>query len=334
MSFKDFLKDKLGFLVYNFAFLLFTIAVIIFSPIDTLLVDTIVYILIVNIAFSLIYILTGYIKKNRFLEKIKNNTFKVSTNDIELIKYTNEEKIYLDIIKDYQNQCDDIIDINTKKFEENKEIMSMWVHDIKIPIAIIKLVLEQNENLIEEKTSDDIDKEIFRIENSVERILYLSRLEDFHKDFLIQEVNIEKIIRDIIKKYSKYFISKKIILNLNNLNYTVLSDEKWLYFIFEQLLNNSLKYASIEDNISIYCKTYKNYLQLRVEDTGCGIKKEDLNRIFNKGFTGNNGRNNAKSTGLGLYLVKELCDKLGHKIDVDSEYNQYTKITITFKDYL
>ncbi|MCC0648738.1 sensor histidine kinase [Clostridioides sp. ZZV15-6598] len=334
MSFKDFLKDKLGFLVYNFAFLLFTIAVIIFSPIDTLLVDTIVYILIVNIAFSLIYILTGYIKKNRFLEKIKNNTFKVSTNDIELIKCTNEEKIYLDIIKDYQNQCDDIIDINTKKFEENKEIMSMWVHDIKIPIAIIKLVLEQNENLIEEKTSDDIDKEIFRIENSVERILYLSRLEDFHKDFLIQEVNIEKIIRDIIKKYSKYFISKKIILNLNNLNYTVLSDEKWLYFIFEQLLNNSLKYASIEDNISIYCKTYKNYLQLRVEDTGCGIKKEDLNRIFNKGFTGNNGRNNAKSTGLGLYLVKELCDKLGHKIDVDSEYNQYTKITITFKDYL
>ncbi|MGX9757771.1 ATP-binding protein [Clostridioides difficile] len=334
MSFKDFLKDKLGFLVYNFAFLLFTIAVIIFSPIDTILVDTIVYILIVNIVFSFIYILTGYIKKNRFLEKIKNNTFKVSTNGIELIKCTNEEKIYLDIIKDYQNQCDDIIDINTKKFEENKETMSMWVHDIKIPIAIIKLVLEQNENLIEEKISDDIDKEIFRIENSVEMILYLSRLEDFHKDFLIQEVNIEKIIRDIIKKYSKYFISKKIILNLNNLNYTVLSDEKWLYFIFEQLLNNSLKYSSIEDNISIYCKTYKNYLQLRVEDTGCGIKKEDLNRIFNKGFTGNNGRNSAKSTGLGLYLVKELCDKLGHKIDVDSEYNQYTKITITFKDYL
>lgn len=334
MSFKDFLKDKLGFLVYNFAFLLFTISVIIFSPINTLLVDTIVYILIVNIVFSFIYILTSYIKKNRFLEKIKNNTFKVSTNDIELIKCTNEEKIYLDIIKDYQNQCDDIIDINTKKFEENKEIMSMWVHDIKIPIAIIKLVLEQNENLIEEKIADDIDKEIFRIENSVERILYLSRLEDFHKDFLIQEVKIEKIIRDIIKKYSKYFISKKIILNLNNLNYTVLSDEKWLYFIFEQLLNNSLKYASIEDNISIYCKTYKNYLQLRVEDTGCGIKKEDLNRIFNKGFTGNNGRNNAKSTGLGLYLVKELCDKLGHKIDVDSVYNQYTKITITFSDYL
>ena len=152
-----------------------------------------------------------------------------------------------------------------------------------------------------------------------------------YKDFLIQEVNIEKIIRNIIKKYSKYFISKKIILDLNNLNFKVLSDEKWLYFIFEQLLSNSLKYSSLGDNISIYCKRTKNYLQLRVEDTGCGIKKEDLNRIFNKGFTGNNGRNNSKSTGLGLYLVKELCDKLGHKIDVDSEYNQYTKFTITFK---
>ncbi|WP_227452578.1 ATP-binding protein [Clostridioides sp. ES-S-0108-01] len=213
----------------------------------------------------------------------------------------------------YQYQCNNIINNNIKKFEENKEILNMWVHDVKMPIAIIKLILEQNENLIDEK------------------ILYLSRLDDFHKDFLIQEVNIEKIIRDIIRKYSKYFISKKIILNLNHLNFKVLYDEKWLYFIFEQLLSNSLKYSLLGDNISIYCKKTKNYLQLRVEDTGCGIKKEDLNRIFSKGFTGNNGRNNSKSTGLGLYLVKELCDKLGHKIDVDSEYNQYTKFTITFK---
>lgn len=144
-------------------------------------------------------------------------------------------------------------------------------------------------------------------------------------------MNIEKIIRSITRKYSKYFILKKIILDLNNLNFKVLSDDKWLYFIFEQLLSNSLKYSSLGDNISIYCKTTKNYLQLRVEDTGCGIKKEDLNRIFNKGFTGNNGRNNAKSTGLRLYLAKELYDKLVHKIDVDSEYNQYTKFTITFK---
>ncbi|CZR96911.1 Sensor histidine kinase GraS [Clostridioides difficile] len=276
-------------------------------------------------------LLISYIKKNKFLNNIKNDIAQINSHDIELIKCKNEEKIYLNTIKNYQYKCNKIINNNVKKFEENKEIMSMWVHDIKMPIAIIKLTLEQNEDLIDEKISNDIDNEIFRIENSVEKILYLSKLEDFHKDFLIQEVNIEKIIRDIIRKYSKYFISKKIILGLNNLNFKVLSDEKWLYFIFEQLLSNSLKYSSLGDNISIYCKTTKNYLQLRVEDTGCGIKKEDLNRIFNKGFTGNNGRNNAKSTGLGLYLAKELCDKLGHKIDVDSEYNQYTKFTITFK---
>ncbi|HID8236704.1 TPA: HAMP domain-containing histidine kinase [Clostridioides difficile] len=331
MSFKDFLKDKLGFLVYNFTFLIFTVSVIIFSTVDVFLTDTILYILVVNVVFLFLYLFISYIKKNKFLDKIKNDTFKINMNDIELARCKNEEKIYLNIIKNHQYQCNNIINNNIEKFEENKEILNMWVHDVKIPIAIIKLILEQNENLIDEKISDDIDSEIFRIENSVEKILYLSRLEDFHKDFLIQEVNIEKIIRNIIKKYSKYFISKKIILDLNNLNFKVLSDEKWLYFIFEQLLSNSLKYSSLGDNISIYCKRTKNYLQLRVEDTGCGIKKEDLNRIFNKGFTGNNGRNNSKSTGLGLYLVKELCDKLGHKIDVDSEYNQYTKFTITFK---
>lgn len=331
MSFKDFLKDKLGFLIYNFTFLIFTITVILFSPVDIFLTDTILYILIINVVFLLLYLLISYIKKNKFLNNIKNDIAQINSHDIELIKCKNEEKIYLNTIKNYQYKCNKIINNNVKKFEENKEIMSMWVHDIKMPIAIIKLTLEQNEDLIDEKISNDIDNEIFRIENSVEKILYLSKLEDFHKDFLIQEVNIEKIIRDIIRKYSKYFISKKIILGLNNLNFKVLSDEKWLYFIFEQLLSNSLKYSSLGDNISIYCKTTKNYLQLRVEDTGCGIKKEDLNRIFNKGFTGNNGRNNAKSTGLGLYLAKELCDKLGHKIDVDSEYNQYTKFTITFK---
>ncbi|CZS05869.1 Sensor histidine kinase GraS [Clostridioides difficile] len=331
MSFKDFLKDKLGFLIYNFTFLIFTIAVILFSPVEIFLTDTILYILIINVVFLLLYLLISYIKKNKFLNNIKNDIAQINSHDIELIKCKNEEKIYLNTIKNYQYKCNKIINNNVKKFEENKEIMSMWVHDIKMPIAIIKLTLEQNEDLIDEKISNDIDNEIFRIENSVEKILYLSKLEDFHKDFLIQEVNIEKIIRDIIRKYSKYFISKKIILGLNNLNFKVLSDEKWLYFIFEQLLSNSLKYSSLGDNISIYCKTTKNYLQLRVEDTGCGIKKEDLNRIFNKGFTGNNGRNNAKSTGLGLYLAKELCDKLGHKIDVDSEYNQYTKFTITFK---
>ncbi|MCI9975833.1 MULTISPECIES: HAMP domain-containing histidine kinase [unclassified Clostridioides] len=331
MSFKDFLKDKLGFLIYNFTFLIFTIAVILFSPVEIFLTDTILYILIINVVFLLLYLLISYIKKNKFLNNIKNDIAQINSHDIELIKCKNEEKIYLNTIKNYQYKCNKIINNNVKKFEENKEIMSMWIHDIKMPIAIIKLTLEQNEDLIDEKISNDIDNEIFRIENSVEKILYLSKLEDFHKDFLIQEVNIEKIIRDIIRKYSKYFISKKIILGLNNLNFKVLSDEKWLYFIFEQLLSNSLKYSSLGDNISIYCKTTKNYLQLRVEDTGCGIKKEDLNRIFNKGFTGNNGRNNAKSTGLGLYLAKELCDKLGHKIDVDSEYNQYTKFTITFK---
>ncbi|EGT4909891.1 sensor histidine kinase, partial [Clostridioides difficile] len=206
MSFKDFLKDKLGFLVYNFTFLIFTISVITFSPVDVFLTDTILYILVVNVVFLFLYLFISYIKKNKFLDKIKNDTFKINMNDIELARCKNEEKIYLNIIKNHQYQCHNIINNNIKKFEENKEILNMWVHDVKIPIAIIKLILEQNENLIDEKVSDDIDSEIFRIENSVEKILYLSRLEDFHKDFLIQEVNIEKIIRNIIKKYSKYFI--------------------------------------------------------------------------------------------------------------------------------
>ncbi|GMK65748.1 hypothetical protein [Clostridioides difficile] len=125
MSFKDFLKDKLGFLVYNFTFLIFTIAVIIFSPVDVFLIDTILYILVINVVFLFLYLFISYIKKNKFLDKIKNDTFKININTTELAKCKNEEKIYLNIIKNHQYQCNNIINKNIKKFEEKVQNMKL-----------------------------------------------------------------------------------------------------------------------------------------------------------------------------------------------------------------
>lgn len=331
MRFIDFIKDKFELFIFNFSFLAFVILVIIFSPLDIILLDTISYIVIVNLIFLSFYICISYYKKNGFfhslIEGININRF----NDINLFKLTNEEKIYVKLLKNYQEQWEDSMNKISNNFQRNTEIMDMWVHDIKIPISILKLIIERNEDPSCEQLLDKIDNEVMRIENSVERVLYLSRLEDFHNDFLIQEVQLEKMLREIIRRYSKYFISKKIKLNLDNLDFICLSDKKWLSFIFDQLINNALKYTESEGSISITGEKEDNSLIVIIRDTGCGIKKEDLNRIFNKGFTGNNGRNNAKSTGLGLYLVKELCNKLEHNIIVNSIYNEYTEFIIVFQ---
>ncbi|WP_250859224.1 sensor histidine kinase [Oceanirhabdus seepicola] len=253
-------------------------------------------------------------------------------NKVSLFKINNEEKQCLKLIKTYKKQTEDIINNTTDKFKENKEFMDIWVHDIKMPISILKIIIERNQVPECEKLLDKIDDEVTRIENSVERVLYLSRLESFHKDFLIQEVNLEKVVREIIRKYSKYFIANKIKLSLENVNYYALSDKKWLLFIFDQIISNALKYTESDDSISIIGEKTDNTFKVIIKDTGCGIKKEDLDRIFEKGFTGSRGRNMMKSTGLGLYLAKELCNKLGHHIHVHSKYNEYTEFIIVFKE--
>lgn len=331
MRFIDFIKDKFGLFIFNFSFLAFVILVIIFSPLDIILLDTISYIVIVNLIFLSLYICISYYKKNIFFHSLSECININRFNDINLFKLTNEEKIYVKLLKNCQEQWEDSMNKISNNFQRNTEIMDMWVHDIKMPISILKLIIERNENPSCEQLLDKIDNEVMRIENSVERVLYLSRLEDFHNDFLIQEVQLEKILREIIRRYSKYFISKKIKFNLDNVAFICLSDKKWLSFIFDQLINNALKYTESEDSISITGEKKDNSLIVIIRDTGCGIKKEDLNRIFNKGFTGNNGRNNAKSTGLGLYLVKELCNKLEHNIIVNSIYNEFTEFIIVFK---
>lgn len=334
MKFKDFLKDEKGLLVFNFAFLTFTILTILLSPIDKSLLSTCMYILIINIVFLTTHLSISYFKKTKFLNTLRNDINSNDFKSVGFLKPSNEEKIYIDLIKVYMEKCEDIIYENSTKFENNKEIMSIWVHDIKMPISIIKLIIEQNQDTFCEHTLDEIDNELMRIENAVERVLYFSKLENFHKDFLVQDVNIEKLVREVIRKYSKYFITNKINLSLNNLNYNILSDKKWLIFIFDQLIGNALKYTSINDAISIYTEVDKYYIKLHIKDTGCGIKKEDVNRIFDKGFTGNNGRNNAKSTGLGLYLVQELCNSLDHKIEVHSIYTEFTEFIVYFnKNY-
>ena len=171
-----------------------------------------------------------------------------------------------------------------------------------------------------------LQQELFKIERYVEMVLTYIRLDSISSDYVITKISLDEVVKDSVKKYATIFINKKIKLNYVSHETMVISDKKWLSFAFEQILGNSVKYSGTGGEITI--ETCEN--KLVIEDKGIGIKEEDLPRIFEKGFTGFNGRYEKKSSGLGLYLCKKILDKLGHHIEISSKVGEGTRIEITF----
>lgn len=203
------------------------------------------------------------------------------------------------------------------------EYYTMWVHQIKTPIAAMNLLLQ---------TDKDCDKallssELFKIEQYVEMVLSYIRLKSDSSDLVIKEYSLDAIIKQALRKYSTLFIRKKLSLNFKESGITVLTDEKWLLFVIEQILSNALKYTP-SGSISIY--TEETGKILVIEDTGIGIAPDDLPRVFERGFTGYNGRTDKKSTGIGLYLCKNILNKLSHTITIESKVANGTKVNIDF----
>ena len=200
---------------------------------------------------------------------------------------------------------------------------TLWAHQIKTPIAAMRLLL-QSENSCQSK--DELTMELFKIEQYVEMVLQYLRLGSDSTDFVIRKQPLDDIVREAVKKYSTTFIKKKISLEYRQTDAVVISDEKWLSFVIEQILSNALKYT-YSGKISIYLdENLPNTLV--IEDTGIGIQSEDLPRVFDKGYTGYNGRKDKKSTGIGLYLCRQVMNKLGHTMSIESEVGKGTKVKL------
>ena len=249
---------------------------------------------------------------------------------------------YMDIIEyDYQELAKELYQAKQELISKNriakKELLDyygMWVHQIKTPIAALDILLQNTERMLyqlDEKemmqkaiSVSDMKMELFKIEQYVEMALNYLRVEDISSDLVFKKHELDDMVRQVIRKYAKIFISKKIKIDFKPTKACIVTDEKWFIFVLEQLISNALKYTK-KGQISIYMKEKS----LVIEDTGIGIPAEDLPRIFEKGFTGYNGRENKKSTGIGLYLCKNIMDKLQWNITVDSEVGSGTKIYLT-----
>lgn len=214
-----------------------------------------------------------------------------------------------------------------QKEEEYRNYIEMWVHEIKTPLAAAKLITSNNDNSVTQSITEEMDK----VEEFVEQALFYARSTTLEKDYLIKELQLESIVNKIIRKHSKSFIYHKIRLVCEGLDEMVYSDAKWLEFILNQIISNALKYTPEETGcIHIYTKKQKQNLELYIEDNGMGIALSDLPRVFDKGFTGQNGRKNEKATGMGLYLCKLLCDKLYLDLKISSFEGKGTTLCITF----
>lgn len=212
----------------------------------------------------------------------------------------------------------------TEKSKEQMEYFSLWLHQIKTPIAAISLILQQNKEVSGQK---QMEQELLRLDDYTHMALNYLKLEDVGKELDLEWVSIDEIIKETLKKYSILFIYNKIQLLYQPLEKNFLTDRQWLQVLVEQILSNSLKYTKT-GKISIFLE---NGHTLVIEDTGAGIRQEDLPKIFEKGYTGLNGRLHEKSTGLGLFLSKKICNRLGHGLHIESELGSGTKVYIDFK---
>lgn len=329
MSFLKYLKDKLFIiLTFLFSYIIILLMLVAFK-IDYSLIIAITIVLFLMI---LIIILTDYFRKKGFYNTLINNTNKLDKKYLVLETLYKpdfyEGKIAYDTLYDINKSMTENVKKHNDQLTDFKEYIEMWIHEIKVPIASLVLQIHNNKD----KKSKDILKKINKIDELTEQILYYVRTESIEKDYLIKDANLNKIVGEVALKNKDYLLENKINFVCDNLNYDVLTDSKWLVFILNQIVNNSIKYKKEKGDaiLKIYAENNKKSVKLIIEDNGIGIIESDLPRVFDKSFTGYNGRIRHKSTGMGLFIAKSLCDRLGHKIEIQSKQNEYTKVIITF----
>lgn len=302
-------------------FIIFTLIFAVISYLSNLSLSNILYASILCIFIAVIFMafdLWRFYKKHKLLIDIKNQI----TLSVENLPspYGLIEKDYTALIKLIHDDKLSLLSAKDKSMSDMIEYYTLWAHQIKTPIAAMRLLIQSDSN----KDNAELKDQLQKIEQYVEMVLSYLRLDSDTTDFVLKKYDIFDIVKQSVRKYAHLFIKKKINLNMEETSLTALTDEKWLSFVIDQILSNSLKYTK-EGFISIY---FENENTLVIKDTGIGISEEDLPRVFEKGFTGYNGRYDKKSTGIGLYLCKRILLKLGHTISINSRITEGTEVRI------
>ena len=329
MSLKNFIKEKI---------LLISLLILVLVTIEIFLIayDVHNFIKIYIIVFPLLLISISlsieYYNKKTFYNKLEKNLQDLYEKYLisEIIETPNfiEGKILKEVIQDVDKSMIENVNKYKKIQEEYKEYIELWIHEIKIPIATSKMIIENNKS----EAGKSIDEELDKVEDYIEQALYYARSNTVEKDYIIGKVELREIVNTAVIKNKNLLITNKVNLDLHGLDRWVYTDSKWMVFILNQIIQNAIKYGRNEDSkLEIFAEEEKEKVILFVKDNGIGIKSSEICRVFEKGFTGENGRIiGKKSTGIGLYLCKKLCEKLEIGLELESEKGVGTKVAITF----
>ena len=329
MNLRIFLRDKCIYIILVFFVVISSEILLIPFEVVTAIK---VYIGIIPIITIVISLLVEYYKKRNFYKMLEErlNALEEKYLISEVMSSPNfiEGKILQDCLQELGKSMIESVDKYKYLQNDYKEYIELWIHEIKIPIATGKMIIENNKS----KITKSIDQELNKIDDYVEQALFYARSNNVEKDYYIKKTSLEEVVNDTLIKNKAILLENKVNINIHDLQYTVNTDNKWLVFILSQIIQNSIKYSKEgEKNIEIFGNENKESVTLHVKDNGIGIKNSELTKVFDKGFTGTNGRiTGKKSTGIGLYLSKKLCNRLGLSINISSRENVGTEIIITF----
>lgn len=327
MKLSEYLKDKVYFIIVNLIFISIIILLLLAFKVRFSLIMVVTFLLITE---NILLLMIDYFRKKNFYTSLSQKLEELDKKYLILEMMSRpsfyEGKILYDTIYETDKSMIENVNEYLSNIEDFKDYIEMWIHEVKIPISSLVLMSHNHKEL-----NNTYINEVKKLNDYVDQVLYYVRSNYAENDYIIKENNLDKIIKDVILKNKDELLLNNINIETNIKENKVLTDSKWLEFILNQIINNSIKYKKDNDSI-IKIESFKENDKtiLSIYDNGIGINKKDIKNVFKKSFTGENGRNLSKSTGMGLYIAKRLCDKLGHKILIESEKNEYTIVKIIF----
>lgn len=292
-------------------------------------VDTVILFLFSIWSFIFGFLFIEYRRKNGYYKQLKEQLDRLDQKSllIEVIDEPSfqEGEILYQTLEEINKNYNDRIATYEKREKDYKEYIEMWIHEIKSPLTAAKLMNTNHPSEI----SKALDLEIERMNDYIEQALYYAKSSDPSRDYVLKEIHLSDSINAAVRRLKQRFIYKEIKLAITNSDHMITMDSKWLEFILHQILDNALKYTDVGGTIHIDTVVHDQDLEVRISDTGIGIDPKDVSRVFDRGFTGENGRLEKKATGMGLYLCKALCDKLYMSVRLKSILHKGTSVSIT-----
>ncbi|WNR44119.1 sensor histidine kinase [Paenibacillus roseipurpureus] len=348
MSFLSYLQDKRYFLLMYAVTMMFVSLIMLVSMKGHGALNNLAYMNGGCFLFAAGYLVWGYFYRKSFYQELQAFLQPKSEGDpvrgktpwvnpyqdwaIEALPAPQnaEQELYLELLRQLAIEQTKEKQLLHADLKNHQDFILSWIHDVKLPIAASQLIMQNRAGKTAEYLVDKLEDELSKIDSYVEQALYYSRIDAFSRDYFITEVPLLAIVKETVKKSAKVFIAKRIRPDMEGLTHSVNSDSKWLGYIVNQIVANALTYTENGGSITFRSEDTATEKRLIIADTGIGIVAGDLPRVFDKGFTGVNGRTNNRSTGMGLYLAKQLAIKLGHDLSITSTEGEGTAVTVHF----